>query len=98
MKGHGKLTCLELKTGEVKWAQDGLGTGTPLLAGDKLIVLGEQGKLVVISASPQECQELASAQVLTKRCWTVLVLSEGKFWVRDAPGHLLCLGLQKTDY
>ncbi len=92
--GSGKLTCLELKTGEVKWAQEGLGTGTVLLAGDKLIALGEKGKLVMGTVSPQGYQELAAAQVLNDKCWTVPVLSEGLLLARDAQGTLVCLDLR----
>ena len=52
--GRGKLTCIDLGTGQVKWAQGGLGTGSLMLADGKLLVLGEKGKLAIVEASPEK--------------------------------------------
>ena len=89
--GKGKLTCLNFKTGEVKWSQGGMGTGSLMLADGKLIILGEKGKLVIAEASPEGFKELASAQVLTGKCWTVPVLANGRIYARNAAGQLVCV-------
>jgi len=92
--GRGKLTCMDLDTGQVKWAQGGLGTGSLMLAGDKLVVLGERGKLAIVEASPAGYQELASAEVLTGKCWTVPVLAGGRIYARNAAGDLVCVDVR----
>jgi outer membrane protein assembly factor BamB len=89
--GGGKLTCIDLATGEKKWAQGGMGTGSLMIADGKLIILGEKGKLVIAEASPEGYKELASAEILKGKCWTVPVLSNGKIYARNAAGHLVCV-------
>lgn len=90
--GGGVLACVDFKTGEKKWSQKGLGTGSLMIADGKLIVLGERGKLVIAEASPQGYKELASAQILPKtKCWTVPVLANGRIYARSAAGHLVCV-------
>lgn len=89
--GEGKLACVDFETGKTRWSQDGMGTGSLMLADGKLIILGESGKLVVAEASPQKYQELASAQILTGKCWTVPVLANGRIYARNAAGRLVCL-------
>ena len=85
------LTCVSFATGTTKWKQDGLGKGTLMVAGDKLIILSEAGTLVVAAATPAGYKELARAKVLTGRCWVVPVLADGRLYVRNNAGNLLCL-------
>ena len=89
--GGGKLTCLNYETGEVKWAQKGMGTGSLMLADGKLIILSNRGKLVTAPASPEGFKELSSAQILTGKCWTVPVLANGRIYARNAVGNLVCV-------
>ena len=89
--GGGKLTCLDLATGEKKWSQGGMGTGSLMIADGKLIILGERGKLVIAEASTAGYKELASAEILTGKCWTVPVLSNGRIYARNAAGQLVCV-------
>jgi outer membrane protein assembly factor BamB len=87
-----ELKCLDFKSGEVKWAQEGLGKGSLMIADGKLIILGERGKLVIAQASPDGFKELSSAQILKGKCWTVPVLANGKIYARNNPdGQLVCL-------
>ena len=89
--GGGKLTCLDLATGEKKWSQGGMGTGSLMLADGKLIILGEKGKLVIAEASPEGYKELASAEILSGKCWTTPVLANGRIYARNAAGQLVCV-------
>lgn len=92
--GSGKLTCIDLKTGRIRWAQGGLGTGSLMLADGKLIVLGEAGKLAIVEASPAGYKELASADILKGKCWTVPVLANGRIYARNAAGDLVCVDVR----
>lgn len=89
----GKLTCLDLNTGQIKWAQDGLGTGSLLLADGKLVVLGEKGRLAIVEATPDGYNELASAEILEGKCWTSPVLANGRIYARNAAGDLVCVNV-----
>lgn len=92
--GRGKLTCLDLNTGEIRWAKSGLGTGSLMLADGTLVVLGEKGTLAIVAASPDGYKELASAEVLTGKCWTVPVLADGRVYARNAAGDMVCVDLR----
>lgn len=89
--GRGKLTCMNFETSEVKWSQDGMGTGSLMLADGKLIILSEDGKLVTAEASPDGFNEISSAQILTYKCWTVPVLANGRIYARNTAGRLVCV-------
>lgn len=85
------LRCLDSKSGQVKWSQQGLGKGSLMIADGKLIILSEKGKLVIAEVSPEGFRELASAQILKGKCWTVPVLANGKIYARNANGQLVCI-------
>ncbi len=92
--GLGKLTCLNFQTGQRIWSQAGMGTGSLTAADGKLIILSEDGKLVVAEASPGGFKELASARILTGKCWTVPVLANGRIYARNAAGQLVCVDVR----
>jgi len=95
--GGGKLTCLDFKTGRVEWSQAGMGTGSLMLADGKLIILGEKGRLVIAAASPDGYRELASAQILSGKCWTVPVFANGRIYARNAEGQLVCVDVRSKE-
>ncbi|MBI5801329.1 MAG: PQQ-binding-like beta-propeller repeat protein [Verrucomicrobia bacterium] len=90
-KPDGELRCLDWQTGATKWSQKGLGVGSLTAADGKLIVLSETGELLVVAASPKGFEPLSRAQVVGKKCWTTPVLANGRIYVRNVPGDLLCL-------
>jgi len=87
----GALKCLDFSTGAVKWAHEGLGVGSVMLAGGKLIALSDKGKLMIAEASPSAYRELAAAQILEGKCWTMPVLADGRIYARNADGDLVCI-------
>ena len=89
------LRCIDFNTGEPTWTQDGLGKGSLMLADGKLIILSESGELVLAEAAPDAFKELARAQVLGGKCWTVPVLSNGKVFCRNAAGDMVCVSLAR---
>jgi outer membrane protein assembly factor BamB len=78
-----RLRCVEFKTGKVKWDQPGLGKGSLLIADGHLIVLGEQGALVLAAATAKDYIEEARCEPLQGRCWSVPVLANGKLYLRN---------------
>lgn len=77
------LTCLDFRSGDVVWKKNGFGKGTLLAADGHLIVLGENGKLALIEATPERFREKSSFRFSSQRCWTLPVLSDGRLYVRD---------------
>lgn len=78
-----RLRCVEFQTGKVKWDKSGLGKGSLLIADGHLIVLGEEGTLVLAEATPKEYVEKARWQALEGRCWSVPVLANGTLYLRN---------------
>jgi outer membrane protein assembly factor BamB len=63
------LECLELESGKKQWKRrrrPPFGHGQIMLVGDVLLILTEQGQLVLADASPDRYQELASLRVFDK--------------------------------
>ena len=90
----GELRCLNLDSGEVVWAQAGFKQGSVTIADGKLIVMGASGNLVVAEATASGYKPLAEAKVLSGRCWTVPVLANGRIYVRNAAGDMVCLDVK----
>lgn len=89
-----QLVCLDWETGAVKWMADESRQGSLLVADQKLIILQEDGVLLVADASPAAFKIEARAQVLDGRCWSVPVLSNGKLLLRNSIGAVVCLDLR----
>ena len=96
-----QLACVDWKTGKQRWSEKAPKKGSLCAAKDKLIVIGEKGKLFIVQASPDGYQEIASAQVLSDRCWTMPVLANGRIYVRNAvknkPSKLICVDVQDKN-
>ncbi|TWU59755.1 outer membrane biogenesis protein BamB [Rubripirellula tenax] len=81
--GKAPLQCVELATGEIKWAERGFGPGNCILAGDKLVVLSDAGEVAIVKADPSGYQEIARQDVLDGKCWSMPAISNGKVFVRS---------------
>jgi outer membrane protein assembly factor BamB len=90
-----KLVCMRWTDGEVAWSKRGYGCGSVTLAGDRLIVLSEDGRLAIGPASPDGFTPTAEAQVLDGTCWTAPVLSHGRIYCRGAQGRLVCVDVRQ---
>ena len=87
------LKCMDHATGEVLWKHRGLGCGSLMIANGKLVLLSDDGRLVIAEANSNAFTKLAEAQILEGRCWTVPVLLGGKVYARNARGKLVCVQL-----
>ncbi len=89
-----QLRCVDFQNGNVKWTQKGLGKGSLMIADGKLIIMSDDGNLVIAEATPTGFKELSRAKVLNGLCWTVPVLSSGKIYCRNHEGDLVCLDVK----
>jgi outer membrane protein assembly factor BamB len=94
----GALKCLDFQTGKVKWAHEGLGVGSVTLAGGRLLALSDKGRLLVAEAVPAGYTEVAAAQILEGKCWTVPVLANGRIYARNADGKLVCIDVSGAGH
>ena len=88
--GQGPLQCIELESGEVKWSVDGYGPGNVILSGDKLIALSDTGEVAVVEATPTKYKELGRKKVISGKCWSTPVLSNGMVLARSSQ-EAVCL-------
>jgi len=90
-----QLKCTNLETGEVAWGERGFGCGSLMIADNKLLILSEEGELILAKATPESYHEIARSEFLDGRCWTVPVLLDGKVFGRNAAGRLVCVELPR---
>lgn len=94
--GKAQLRCVEARSGEVVWTFPDTGHGALTAANGHLIVISENGELLIGRASPQPFAPLARAQVSGGTFWTVPVLAQGRLYLRNGDGRLTCLDLRGT--
>ena len=77
------LACLDAATGDLKWKGGRYGYGQVLLADGHLIVLTEDGDLVLVRATPEKHDEIARFSALSGKTWNHPALAEGRLLVRN---------------
>jgi outer membrane protein assembly factor BamB len=74
-----------------------VGSGGLMAADGKLIILSRRGELILAQASPAAYTEIARAQFFLKdACWNGPVLSDGRIYVRNEKGTLVCLDVRRN--
>ena len=89
------LVCMSVRTGDIVWREKGARSfrkGSLLGADGHLLILGEDGMLVLAPASPAGFVARASYQVGPNKFWTVPALAGGKLFVRNE-SQIYCLNL-----
>jgi outer membrane protein assembly factor BamB len=82
--GPGFLTSADIKTGEPKWAARGFPNANFLQADRKLIILDEDGWLVLARPKPDGSLEIVSkTHVLSHNAWTIPTLAGTTLYLRD---------------
>ncbi|HEX4998945.1 MAG TPA: PQQ-binding-like beta-propeller repeat protein [Terriglobia bacterium] len=89
------LRAVEFRTGKVRWSQDNYGAGSVTLAGDRLIIMRENGELVLAPATPDAFRPIARAKILAATVRAFPALADGFFYVRNE-NTLVCLDLRKA--
>lgn len=90
--------CVDASTGALKWSQPGFGLGrkdyaSTIATGKNLLVLAEDGNLMLLAASPEKYTELGRMQVCGNT-WSHPAYANGKLYVRDGRS-LQCLELAR---
>jgi outer membrane protein assembly factor BamB len=79
------LACIDLKDGERKWKGGRYGNGQLVLLPDQdlLLVLSEEGELVLVSATPDQFNERAKVTAIQGKSWNHPVLVGDVLLVRN---------------
>ena len=95
MAGKKDFVCMEFLSGKEKWrtTDRGLMVGSLLVAGNRMIILGQRGELVFAKINSSKFYELNRDQAMGGKCWTMPVLSNGLLYLRNARGDLHCINL-----
>ncbi len=102
-----RFRCVKFLTGKVMWDRDEswpphstptpsvYGRGSAIMAGGRLIVLGEGGLLGLFKVNPKKAEEISRFQVpgLQYPCWAAPILSNGRLYLRSED-RLICLNLR----
>lgn len=92
----GLLTCIELKSGTVRWQERSVGKGSLTCADGNLIVRSENGPVVLVEASPAAYRELGRLEPRERsgrNTWSYPVVADGKLFLRDQE-NLFCYDLK----
>lgn len=88
------LKCIEASTGKERWQQRGFGEGSLIFADGHLLVLGTNGTLALVEATPTAYREKARAQILSGKCYTAPALAHGRLYLRNED-EMVCLELRR---
>ena len=77
-----RFRCVDLKTGQVRWTESSLKSGTVTRVNDRLLILTEQGELLLAAATPERFQVAARAQVLSLGVRAHPAVAQGKLFAR----------------
>ncbi len=86
--------AVEFQTGKVRWSQDRFGAGSVTLAGNRLLILRENGEMVLAAASPDGFTAVARAQILPATVRAYPAIANGMVYARN-DDTLICLDLRK---
>ncbi len=82
--GKGPLACVDIRTGEMKWSQEGFGPGNVVLTKEgNVLALSDAGELVLVDANSSAYKELGRAKAVEGKCWSTPAVSGGRIFVRS---------------
>ncbi len=95
------LYCLDWETGRKRWQVGGFGDAGSCIvtADDRLIVLGNRGKLVLAETARRAAVKpnvlAIRDRLLTTDAWPHVVLAGGRLFLKDRAGRLLCFSVPR---
>ena len=77
------ISAVNVKTGEIGWRKRGFAKANVVHADGRLIILDEDGKLALTTATPTELTVHSEVELLEKVAWTVPTIVGKTMYVRD---------------
>ena len=88
----GRLSCLEVASGERLWKEGRFGSGQSLLVDDLVIVQSESGAVYLAAAQPSGYEELGRVEALSSKTWNHPVLA-GRYLLLRNDREAVCYEL-----
>ncbi|MDH3629420.1 MAG: PQQ-like beta-propeller repeat protein [Acidobacteriota bacterium] len=81
---NGRLSCLEIATGEERWRTENLGKYWSMAwQGDKILALDSGGELLLVRANPEGFELLDRKSATSREAWAHLAVRGNEVFVRD---------------
>ena len=92
------FACVDVGTGERRWKDGRYDHGQVLLLADQslLIVVSEEGEVVLVAADPEEHRELGRFKAIQGKTWNHPVFSHGRLFVRNGE-EMACYELPSSS-
>jgi outer membrane protein assembly factor BamB len=81
--GPAFFMAMNMRTGDIAWRQRGFKKATFVRAGDKFIILDEDGQLALATGTPEGLTVHAETKISEPYSWAAPTLVDGKLYVRD---------------
>jgi outer membrane protein assembly factor BamB len=88
--GVARLLCFDPRTKKIHWTVEDFGTGSLILAGDKLLIMKTDGTLLLAEATPRAFRPLAETKPFDTTAQALPALAGGLLFIRDTQ-TLKCL-------
>jgi outer membrane protein assembly factor BamB len=93
----GILACIDIRDGALKWKGERYGHGQALLVGDRLLLMSEDGQLVLLRPTPESPNELTRFPVFHGKTWNPIALAGNRLLARtDREAACLLLPVEST--
>ncbi len=93
----GILTCMDVKSGKIKWKDRSVGKGSVLFADGHIYLRSENGPLALVEANPEKYVEKGRFEQphrSDRPAWAYHVVTKGKLYLRDLD-KLLCYDISE---
>ena len=88
----GIMVCIKLADGKRVWKAGRFGFGHTLLIGDRILVSGEKGKLLIVKATPEELVVESEVQALQGKTLNTPAIAHGYLLHRNSR-EMVCYDL-----
>ena len=92
----GILVCLDPHTGKRRWKKGRYGHGQLILVDDVLLIMSEQGDVILVEANPEAHVELARMSVFDSKTWNPHAFAAPYLLVRT-DSEAICYELKLAD-
>ncbi len=92
---EGILSCIDTKTGEITWKKGRFGFGQLLLVQNRLIVVSDRGKAILVKAEPDAYREIAAFDAVSGMVWNHIAMGQGLLLIRSE-SEAACFDLRDT--
>lgn len=90
------LRCVKVATREVVWEENHGSAGTITQLGDQLLILTDQGELMLVRADPEKCSITGRMQVTRRYTRSYPAIANGFVYLKG-PRRLVCLDLRPAQ-